>query len=58
MLRDQKSEVEAHINSQASCPSRKAVAARFPDVPVRIIRSLIQSREDREKKAQEARKAG
>lgn len=43
--------VEKWINEQEVCPSRKQAAAHFPNAPQRIVRSLVQARMDREKKA-------
>lgn len=43
-----KAQAEKWINEQEECPSRKQVAAHFPHVPQRIVRSLLQARKDRE----------
>lgn len=49
-VRDQKKAVEQWVDSQSMCPTRKEAIAQFPDVPHRIIKSAIQSREDRERR--------
>lgn len=50
-VRDYKNAVEAWVNAQPSLPSRKEVAANFPDAPHRVIKSVLQSRKDREARA-------
>lgn len=49
--RDNRFAVERWVNAQPQCPNRKQVVAEFPNVPQRIIRAAIQSREDRERAA-------
>lgn len=47
-VRDHKFAVEKWVNAQPSMPSRKEVVAQFPDAPHRVIKSVLQSRKDRE----------
>ena len=49
-VRDQKNAVAAWVEAQPKCPTRKEVIAKFPEAPQRIIRAVLQSREDRERK--------
>lgn len=53
-VRDQRFAVERWVDAQPKCPTRKEVGAIFPRAPQRVIRSAIQSREDRERKARSA----
>lgn len=47
-VRDHKFAVEKWVNAQPSLPSRKEAVAQFPDTPHRVIKSVLQSRKDRE----------
>jgi hypothetical protein len=47
-VRDHKFAVEKWVNAQPTLPSRKDVVAQFPNTPHRIIKSVLQSRKDRE----------
>lgn len=50
-VRGWRKRVEAWVDKQATCPSRKTAAKQFPEVPVKVIRAVLQSREDRERQA-------
>ena len=45
--------IERWVNAQEECPSRKEAAAHFPNFPQRLIRSILQSRKDREQQAEQ-----
>ncbi len=47
-VRDHKFAIEKWVNAQPSLPSRKEVQDKFPEAPHRIIKSVLQSRKDRE----------
>ena len=49
--RKQRKQVEAWINAQPECPTRKQVKQQFPQVDQKHIRSALQSRQDRERQA-------
>lgn len=49
--RDQRAQVEAWINAQPTCPTRKQTQRQFPDVLQKHVRAALQSRKDRDKKA-------
>lgn len=51
-VREYRFTVEQWIDAQPKCPTRKEVVAKFPHAPQRVIRAAIQSREDRERKAE------
>ncbi len=47
--RNQREAIARWVDAQPVCPTRKQVKAAFPDAPLKVIRSLVQSRKDRER---------
>lgn len=47
--REDRKRVEAWINAQEKCPTRKEVKKQFPDVAMKHIRSALQARVDRDR---------
>jgi len=50
-VRQKRWKVEKWINEQEVCPSRKEATKQFPDAPQRVVRALLQARQDREREA-------
>lgn len=48
-IRDLRNAIERWVDAQPKCPGRKQVVEAFPTAPHRLIRSAVQSREDRER---------
>lgn len=48
--RNRRAAVEQWVNNQDTCPNRKQVIQAFPNVPQKIIRAVIQSRKDKDRK--------
>ena len=49
VVRELKKQVEAWVDAQPTCPSRKQAQKQFPKAPQKLIRAVIQSRKDRER---------
>jgi hypothetical protein len=46
--RNRRKMVVKWVDAQAECPTRKQAKTAMPDAPLKVIRSAIQSRKDRE----------
>jgi hypothetical protein len=47
--REDRKRVEAWVNAQEKCPTRKEVKKQFPAVAMKHIRSALQARVDRDR---------
>jgi len=50
--REQRNQVQAWVDAQPECPTRKQAKRQFPGVDQKHIRAAIQSRKDREQVGQ------
>lgn len=49
--RSKRNAVEAWVDAQPTCPTRKQTRAQFPDVEQKHVRAALQARQDRERQS-------